>query len=132
MFGGYSGVDRAADRFDRSWLHDRASVADLSSLSLRPKKRGPFHLVPVMAKATLERLSYVWPFQANPSDITITRCDFRSHSRTKTVPGVNSLRFRSKLTSRADIAAPDSLASVRSSSCLVSWSRSPKRSAWIR
>ena len=23
----------------------------------RPKKRGPFHLVPVMAKATLERLS---------------------------------------------------------------------------
>src|SRR5712675_2658638 len=44
-------VDRAAERFDRSWLHDRASVVGLSSL--RPKKRGPFHLVPVMAKATL-------------------------------------------------------------------------------
>src|SRR5258708_4528327 len=57
VLGGYPGVDGAADRFDRSWLHDRASVADLSSLSLRPKKRGPFQLVPVMAKATLERLS---------------------------------------------------------------------------
>jgi hypothetical protein len=29
----------------------------------------------------------------NPSDITITRCERRSHSRTKTVPGVSSVRF---------------------------------------
>ena len=35
-----------------------ASPVDRSiSLSRRPKKRGPFHLVPVIAKATLERLS---------------------------------------------------------------------------
>ena len=73
MVGGDPGVDGAANRFDRRRLHDRASAASRSSLSLRPKKRGPFHLVPVIAKATLERLSYVWPFQANPSDITITR-----------------------------------------------------------
>src|SRR5258707_8163438 len=58
MLGGDPGVDGAADRFDRSWLHDRASpMANESALSLSPKKRGPFHLVPVMAKATLERLS---------------------------------------------------------------------------
>jgi hypothetical protein len=44
-------------RFDRRSLHDRAPTAGRSSLSLRPKKRGPFHLVPVIAKATLERLS---------------------------------------------------------------------------
>src|SRR6202023_3907384 len=68
-------IDRAADRSDGWSLHDRASIVDRSSLSRKPKKRGPFHLVPVMAKATLERLSYVWPFQAKPSAITITRCD---------------------------------------------------------
>src|SRR5712675_1295636 len=50
-------IDRAADRLDRSSPHGRAPVVDLSSLSRRPKKRGPFHLVPVIAKATLERLS---------------------------------------------------------------------------
>jgi hypothetical protein len=50
-------IDGAADRpYGRS-LHGRVSIADRSSLSRRPKKRGPFHLVPVMAKATLERLS---------------------------------------------------------------------------
>jgi hypothetical protein len=35
--------------------------------------------VPVIAKAILVR--QVWPFQAKPSASTITRCDFRSHSR---------------------------------------------------
>jgi len=40
------------------------SIVDRSSLSRRPKKRGPFHLVPVMAKATLERLVIKFrPFQ---------------------------------------------------------------------
>src|SRR5258708_36389655 len=87
MLGGYPGVNGAADRFDRRSLHDRASpTASRSSLFLRPKKRGPFQLVPVMAKATLERLSYVWPFQANPSAITITRCAWRSHPPTQTAP----------------------------------------------
>ena len=57
VLGGDTGIDRTADGFDGGSLHDQASVADRSSLSLRPKKRGPFHLVPVIAKATLERLS---------------------------------------------------------------------------
>src|SRR5258706_2388814 len=57
MIGGDPGIDGAADRPDRRSLHGRASTADRSSLSLSPKKRGPFHLVPVIAKATLERLS---------------------------------------------------------------------------
>src|SRR6266403_1379351 len=57
MLGRDPGIDRAADRSDGWSLHDRASIVDRSSLSRRPKKRGPFHLVPVMAKATLERLS---------------------------------------------------------------------------
>src|SRR5258705_9161960 len=57
VLGGDTGIDSAADRFDRSGLHDRAFMADRSSLSRRPKKRGPFHLVPVIAKATLDRLS---------------------------------------------------------------------------
>src|SRR5579863_311442 len=119
LISGDPGVDCAADRFDRGRLHDRASAVDRSSLSRRPKKRGPFHLVPVMAKATLDRLSKVLPFQAKPSAITITRCDFRSHSRTKTVPGVSLVRFWSRLTSRADVTGPAFFASVRSSTCLI-------------
>src|ERR1700694_1586928 len=120
VVGGDPGIDRAADRFDRRDFHGRTCVAARCSLSLRPKKRGPFHLVPVIAKATLERLSYVWPFQAKPSAITITRCDCRSHSRTSTVPGESSVRFWSKLASRADVIGPASFAAVRSSTCLVS------------
>src|SRR5205085_3309345 len=74
LLGGDPGVDGAADRFDRSWLHERASVADPSSLSLRPKKRGRFDLVRVIAKATLDRLSYVRSFVENPSGIIFIRC----------------------------------------------------------
>src|SRR4029077_2572853 len=57
VLGGDTGIDRAADRFDGGSLHGRASIAERSSLSRRPKKRGPFHLVPVIAKATLDRLA---------------------------------------------------------------------------
>src|SRR5258708_14634322 len=57
VFRGDAGVDGTADGPDRRSLHDRAFASNRSSLSLRPKKRGPFHLVPVIAKATLERLS---------------------------------------------------------------------------
>ena len=57
MLGGNAGVDGTTDALDRRSLHARAPIANRSSLSLRPKKRGPFHLVPVIAKATLERLS---------------------------------------------------------------------------
>src|SRR6267142_1334246 len=38
VLGGDTGIDRTADGFDGGSLHDRASVADRSSLSLRPKK----------------------------------------------------------------------------------------------
>src|SRR6266851_5401174 len=132
VLGGDPRIDRAADRLDRSCPHDRALFVDLSSLSRRPKKRGPFHLVPVIAKATFERLSKVWPFQAKPSASTITRCDRRSHSRTSTVPGESSARFWSKLAKWADMAGPVPFETVRSSTCLVAWSRSPKQSAWSR
>src|ERR1700694_1854331 len=57
MLGRDPRIDRAANRSDGWSLHGRASIVDRPSLSRRPKKRGPFHLVPVMAKATLERLS---------------------------------------------------------------------------
>src|SRR5712671_635066 len=56
MLGGDPRIDRAADRFDGGSLHGRASIAGRSSLSRSPKKRGPSHLVPVIAKATFERL----------------------------------------------------------------------------
>jgi hypothetical protein len=57
VVGRNPGIDRTADRLYGGSFHGRASMADRSSLSWRPKKRGPFHLVPVIAKATLERLS---------------------------------------------------------------------------
>src|SRR6202022_3640076 len=75
VVGRNPGIDRTADRLYGGSLHGRASMADRSSLSRRLKKRGTFHLVPVIAKATLERLSEVWPFQAKPSALTITRRD---------------------------------------------------------
>ena len=48
-------VDCAANVFDWISLHRPASDVG-ACLSLRPKKRGPFHRVPVIAKATLVRL----------------------------------------------------------------------------
>ena len=48
------GIDGAAHPFCDG--RDHAVVSTRVS-SLRPKKRGPFHLVPVIAKATLDRLS---------------------------------------------------------------------------
>ena len=39
-----------------------------------------------MAKATWGRLPKILPFQAKPSGMTMTRWDFLSHSRTRTVP----------------------------------------------
>src|SRR5258706_15574559 len=57
MFGGDAGIDRTADRLGRRGLHGRPPGAGRSALSRRPKNRGPFHLVPVIAKATLVRLS---------------------------------------------------------------------------
>ena len=48
------GIDGAAHLTSDRSRHDLAST---TILSRRPKNRGPFQLVPVMAKATLDRLS---------------------------------------------------------------------------
>jgi hypothetical protein len=39
----------------------------------RPKKRGPFHLVPVIAKAISDKLAKVLPAWVKPSAVTVTR-----------------------------------------------------------
>ena len=53
LVGGDPGVDRAANLFRSSRLHDRASF---DGLSRKPKNRGPFQRVPVMAWAIFDRL----------------------------------------------------------------------------
>ena len=57
LVGGDAGINSAANWFNRSRLHLPVSHVGGACLSLRPKKRGPFHRVPVIAKATLLRLS---------------------------------------------------------------------------
>jgi len=58
-------------------------LSDLSSLSLQPKKRGPFHLVPVIARPTLGAVT-VWPFQAKPVSHHRHRCDCLGDARVRT------------------------------------------------
>src|SRR2546429_9962744 len=77
MIGRDPGIDRTANGFDCCALHGRCSDGGLS----RPKNLGPDQRVPVMAKATLDRLRYVFPFQENPSAITVPRSGWPSHSR---------------------------------------------------
>ena len=48
-----AGVDRAANSFRRSDLH---AVDLFDGLSRRPKNFGPFQRVPVIAKATFDKL----------------------------------------------------------------------------
>src|SRR5229473_132308 len=71
MLGRHAGVDGASNRFGSRGLHGRASD---DGLSRRPKNLGPFQREPVIAKATLDRLGYVVPFQLKPSASTMTRC----------------------------------------------------------
>jgi hypothetical protein len=52
MVGRHASIDRATNRLDGSALHGRTSDDDLSS----PKNLGLDQWVPVMAKATLDRL----------------------------------------------------------------------------
>src|SRR5215218_8530954 len=52
VLGRDTGVDRAAQNTNRLPLHH-----DARARSRSPKKRGPFQFVPVMARATLDRLS---------------------------------------------------------------------------
>ena len=53
VVGRHPGVDGAADRLDRQPLHGCTCDSDLS---FRPKNLGPDQWVPVIAKATLDRL----------------------------------------------------------------------------
>ena len=69
VIGRHPRVDGAAQRLWAGLGHPA------SFLSRRPKKRGPFQRVPVIARATWDRLLYVVPFQAKPSASTITRWD---------------------------------------------------------
>jgi hypothetical protein len=62
----YPCIDSAADLLSGSRLHWDSPVLAWGRRSRRPKKRGPFHLVPVIAEATWERLSKVLPFLAKP------------------------------------------------------------------
>src|SRR6476620_5676194 len=73
------------------WLTNLHVRTTLDGLSRRPKNLGPFQRVPVMAKATLDRLGYLLSFQAKPSASTMTRCSWPSHSRTSRVPTFRSV-----------------------------------------
>src|SRR6266404_3793635 len=55
----------------------------------RPKKRGPFHEVPVMARATVVRLGKVCPCQTKPLRTTVTVWRTPRCSRIRTVPGLS-------------------------------------------
>src|SRR5262245_50553368 len=68
--GGDPGIDGAAHLLSSCRSHGLVFTA---ALSRRPKKRGPFHLLPVIAKAILDRLSLAFPFQTRPASATMIR-----------------------------------------------------------
>ena len=88
----------------------------------KPKKRGPFQAVPVMARAIAERLKYVRSCQRKPSGTMVTVWRSPWYSRTRTVP---AFRRRFKPWGFPPRAS-------RSSSLTVSRSRPAKASAWMR
>lgn len=53
LVGGDAGIDRTSHHLDCPGIQDRGSF---DGLSRRPKNRGPFQRVPVMAKATFDKL----------------------------------------------------------------------------
>jgi hypothetical protein len=93
VLGRDPGVDRASKRFE--WLASHgaqpASAVEVGRdrSSRSPEKRGPFQFVPVMARATSDRLPKQRPFQANPPAVTVTSCRMPSCSRTSTHPGLS-------------------------------------------
>src|SRR5262249_16208030 len=81
----WAGVRPLGDRGGAS----AASGEIVLSLSIpRPKKRGPFQFVPVMARAMVERLAWVASRQTKPFAITVTVCRSPWYSRTSRVPGL--------------------------------------------
>src|SRR5262245_47809955 len=69
-FGRDPGIDGAAHLLSGGRSHGLIST---EALSLRPKKRGPFHLLLVIARAIRDRLSYALPFQTKTASTTMTR-----------------------------------------------------------
>ncbi len=66
LFGGLAGVDGAAELgLDQAGQQETSSV-------LRPKNRGPFQRVPVIVRATSERLRCLWPWNRKPSPVAST------------------------------------------------------------
>src|SRR5271165_5765611 len=110
LIGRDAGVDRATLRLWRRRLHGASPANGLGSrlISRRlppdfpprplpaprpfgPKKnRWPFHFTPVMAKATAERLVWVFPFHAKPSSSAMTRSMRPCHSRVSRAPGFST------------------------------------------
>ncbi|YBW38421.1 hypothetical protein ACMYR2_0925 [Nitrobacter sp. TKz-YC01] len=66
----HPGIDRAPDNTVVVRLHVRTP---LPFPARRPKKRGPFQFVPVIANAIPDRLSKVLPSKAKPPSTAITR-----------------------------------------------------------
>src|SRR4029079_7876048 len=83
LVGGDPAVDGAANMFCSSSPHDAPALFD--GLSRRPKNRGPFQRVPVMAWAIFDRLGQVLAFQAKPSAHTTSRSIPPSPSRASIV-----------------------------------------------
>src|SRR6478609_3832640 len=76
------GIDTAPDDLSGQRLsrpHGPSSPSTV--LSRRPKKRGPFQRVPVMAKAIAERPSYRVPSHRKPPSTTMARWVMPFHSR---------------------------------------------------
>src|ERR1700733_9863203 len=67
----------------------RPGIADRFDFAARkPKKRWPFQLVPVIALAIWDRLTYVSPFQAKPFSSVMTRSSLPFHSLTRSAPAL--------------------------------------------
>src|SRR5688572_13000799 len=73
VVGGDAGVDGATNPRAPRCAHTRASSVTRVCLSRKPKKRGPFQRVPVIARATSERLRCTLSRHAKPFASTITR-----------------------------------------------------------
>src|SRR5690606_4507639 len=52
----------------------------------KPKNKGPFQRVPVMARAIADSDLYLRPSYSKPSVITVTWCSMPCHSRIRRVP----------------------------------------------
>src|ERR1700720_1741233 len=92
----------------RTDLEVRVLIGAPRSQPCHAGQRNAVRSRPVMAKATFERLGYVFPFQAKPSASTTTRCMRPFHSRSNTCPA-SVLRFAGPIPRRAALPAQGTL-----------------------